>query len=92
MSWEWAFAAGAAAGIAASACVRQALAGAARRQWEADRGEAARMQASLRRMAARCAAAEAENARRRAEAAWQAGVIAGSAMANRRDMRRAIEG
>ena len=44
------------------------------------------MQHSLRRMAARCATNDAEIGKRRMQAAWQAGVIQGSAMANRREM------
>lgn len=88
MSWEWiiAFGAGCAVTLVASTWYRQALAGAARRQREADQKEMDQMQHSLRRMAARCATNDAEIGKRRMQAAWQAGVIQGSAMANRREM------
>lgn len=88
MSWEWiiAFGAGCAVALAASTWYRQALAGAARRQREADQKEMDQMQHSLRRMAARCAINDAEIGKRRMQAAWQAGVIQGNAMANRREM------
>lgn len=88
MSWEWiiAFGAGCAVTLVASTWYRQALAGAARRQREADQKKMDQMQHSLRRMAARCAINDAEIGKRRMQAAWQAGVIQGNAMANRREM------
>ena len=88
MSWEWiiAFGAGCAVTLVASTWYRQALAGAARRQREADQKEMDQVQHSLRRMAARCAINEVEIGKRRMQAAWQAGVIQGNAMANRREM------
>ena len=88
MSWEWiiAFGAGCAVTLVASTWYRQALAGAARRHREADQKEMDQMQHSLRRMAARCAINDAEIGKRRMQAAWQAGVIQGNAMANRREM------
>lgn len=88
MNWEWiiAFGAGCAVTLAASTWYRQALAGAARRQREADQKDMDQMQHSLRRMAARCATNDAEIGKRRMQAAWQAGVIQGNAMANRREM------
>lgn len=88
MSWEWiiAFGAGCAVTLVASTWYRQALAGAARRQREADQKEMDQVQHSLRRMAARCAINDVEIGKRRMQAAWQAGVIQGNAMANRREM------
>lgn len=88
MSWEWiiAFGAGCAATLAASTWYRQALAGAARRQREADQKEMDQMQHKLRRMTERCTANELEIGRRRVQIAWQAGMIQGNAMANRREM------
>ena len=88
MSWEWiiAFGAGCAVTLVASTWYRQALAGAARRQREADQKDMDQMQHSLRRMAARGATNDAEIGKRRMQAAWQAGVIQGNAMANRREM------
>ena len=88
MNWEWiiAFGAGCAVTLVASTWYRQALAGAARRQREADQKDMDQMQHSLRRMAARCAINDAEIGKRRMQAAWQAGVIQGNAMANRREM------
>ena len=88
MSWEWiiAFGAGCAVTLVASTWYRQALAGAARRQREADQKDMDQMQHSLRRMGARCAINDAEIGKRRMQAAWQAGVIQGNAMANRREM------
>ncbi len=88
MSWEWiiAFGAGCAVTLVASTWYRQALAGAALRQREADQKDMDQMQHSLRRMAARCAINDAEIGKRRMQAAWQAGVIQGNAMANRREM------
>ena len=88
MSWEWiiAFGAGCAVTLVASTWYSQALAGAARRQREADQKEMDQVQHSLRRMAARCAINDVEIGKRRMQAAWQAGVIQGNAMANRREM------
>ena len=86
MSWEWIIAFGAGCAVTLATWYRQALAGAARRQREADQKEMDQMQHSLRRMAARCAINDAEIGKRRMQAAWQAGVIQGSAMANRREM------
>lgn len=89
MNWGWilAFGAGCATALTVSAWYRRALASAARRQREADQQELAQMQHRLRRMTSRCAASEEAIGKQRLQTAWQAGIIQGTAMANRRGLR-----
>lgn len=75
---------GAACALLVNGLYRRELRRAARRQRDMDARELAQVQRDLRRMTARCTVSETEAARRRLQAAWQAGVIHGNAMGNQR--------